>query len=62
MTIARIDFTELAGISTLEKLENEFQYQMDLSDGYYFFWHHTDFLGHGIYPAKDAKAQAILQF
>jgi hypothetical protein len=62
MTIARIDFTELAGISTLEKLENEFQYQMDLSDGCYFFWHHTEFLEHAIYPAKNAKAQAILQF
>lgn len=57
-----IDFTNLAGESLLDDLEKEFQYQMNLSDGCYFFWHNESFKGKSLSPALDAQSQAILQF
>lgn len=57
-----IDFTSLAGEEILEALEREFQYQMNLSDGCYFFWHDESFLGWSLLPAIETESQAILQF
>jgi hypothetical protein len=56
------NFISLAGYEFEQQLDEEFQYQMDLTDGEYVFWQDTYFRGHQIEPAKDAKAQAILQF
>ena len=56
------NFMALAGKETGEKLEDEFQYQMDLTDGEYVFWEAESFDGVQLEPALTAEAQAILQF
>lgn len=56
------DFTALAGDRIQQALEDEFQYQMNLTDGTYVFWLDKVFLGHQIEPAIDATSQAILQY
>lgn len=45
-----------------QMLDEEFQYQMDLTDGTYVFWHDCHFKGHQVEPATDSNGQAILQF
>lgn len=56
------NFIPLAGQEFEQRLDEEFQYQMDLTDGEYVFWQDTHFQGHQIEPALDGTAQAILQF
>ncbi|GAA6186651.1 hypothetical protein [Aliiglaciecola sp. NS0011-25] len=43
-------------------LDEEFQYQMELTDGTYVFWYEAHFKGHQIEPAVDGTSQAILQY
>ena len=57
-----VNFTALAGGALLDELEEEFQYQMDLSDGCYVFWNQEAFRGWRLSPAKTSESQAILQF
>ena len=56
------NFEALAGPEIQKQLEEEFQYQMDLTDGEYVFWDQQSFKGHHLVPAKDAVSQAILQY
>ena len=43
-------------------LDEEFQYQMNLTDATYVFWYDTYFKGHQVEPAIDGTGQAILQY
>ncbi|MGJ8680567.1 hypothetical protein [Paraglaciecola sp.] len=56
------NFTALAGDILLKKLDDEFQYQMSLTDGQWVFWQDPYFYGHNLEPATNVVAQAILQY
>ena len=56
------NFMALAGEVLTQKLENEFQYRMNLSDGEYLFWERKVFENVTLEPALTAEAQAILQY
>lgn len=56
------NFIRLAGAALMEKLEQEFQYQMDLTDGCYVFWLGNTFKGILLEPPINQQGQAILQF
>ena len=56
------DFTSLAGKTLQKRLENQFQKQMDATDGEYVMWEDTAFSGVQLEPATCVKSQAILQF
>lgn len=57
-----IKFEALVNDTMAKMLDEEFQYQMNLSDGCYVFWYDTHFQGYQVEPALDATAQAILQY
>jgi len=56
------DFTALVGEPLLTDLNKEFQYQMMITDGEYFFWEDQTFIGVPLEPALTAEAQAVLQY
>lgn len=55
-------FEGIVSDDILKMLDEEFQYQMDLTDGTYVFWYDSHFNGHQVEPATDGTGQAILQY
>ena len=63
-SLARVDCNFEAIVSDTLKnlLDEEFQYQMELTDGTYVLWYDTHFRGHQVEPANDGESQAVLQY
>jgi len=55
-------FEGLVSDSISNMLDEEFQNQMNLTDGTYIFWYDSHFNGRQVEPAVDGTGQAILQF
>ena len=56
------NFEALASPEMSKLLDEEFQRQMDLTDGEYLFWFDNEFEGHNVETPTNAIGQAILQF
>ena len=56
------NFIALASDDIQKQLHEEFQYQMNLTDGEWVFWEDKSFREHTVEPATDATSQAILQY